>query len=97
MDVLNDDSAIVRLQALQTMHHMAVHGHLKVQEMHMHMVRVWLVLGYLLKIFVFRIWDERKSSFQSFFCRDQCHKFESSIFLFTAGGSLFIISVVLDS
>ncbi|GJZ97634.1 protein SIEL isoform X1 [Tanacetum coccineum] len=37
MDVLNDDSAIVRLQALQTMHHMAVLGHLKVQEMHMHM------------------------------------------------------------
>ncbi|GKA83637.1 protein SIEL [Tanacetum coccineum] len=40
MDVLNDDSAIVRLQALRTMHHMDVLGHLKVQEMHMHMVRV---------------------------------------------------------
>nr|GEW12728.1 hypothetical protein [Tanacetum cinerariifolium] len=37
MDMLNDDSAIVRLQALQTMHHMAVLGHLKVQEMHMYM------------------------------------------------------------
>ncbi|CAI9287382.1 unnamed protein product [Lactuca saligna] len=37
MDVLNDDSVVVRLQALETMHHMAVYGHLKVQEMHMHM------------------------------------------------------------
>lgn len=37
MDVLNDDSTVVRLQALETMHHMAVFGHLKVQEMHMHM------------------------------------------------------------
>ncbi|KAK9057864.1 hypothetical protein SSX86_022703 [Deinandra increscens subsp. villosa] len=37
MDVLNDDSAVVRLRALETMHHIAVSGHLKVQEMHMHM------------------------------------------------------------
>ncbi|KAM0051739.1 putative armadillo-like helical protein [Helianthus debilis subsp. tardiflorus] len=37
MDVLNDDSTVVRLQALETMHHMAVFGNLKVQEMHMHM------------------------------------------------------------
>ncbi|GKC61733.1 hypothetical protein Tco_1089331, partial [Tanacetum coccineum] len=44
MDVLNDDSVIVRLQAPHTMHHMAILGHLKVQEMHMHIVRVWLVL-----------------------------------------------------
>lgn len=37
MDVLNDDSTIVRLQVLETIHHMAVCGHLKVKEMHMHM------------------------------------------------------------
>lgn len=37
MDVLNDDSTVVRLQALETMHHMAVFGHLKVQETHVHM------------------------------------------------------------
>ncbi|XP_071689786.1 protein SIEL isoform X2 [Rutidosis leptorrhynchoides] len=37
MDVLNDDSIIVRLQVLETMHHMAVFGHLKLKEMHMHM------------------------------------------------------------
>ncbi|XP_076913530.1 protein SIEL-like [Bidens hawaiensis] len=37
MDVLNDDSTVVRLKALETMHHMAVFGHLKVQDMHMHM------------------------------------------------------------
>nr|XP_043611139.1 protein SIEL [Erigeron canadensis] len=37
MDVLNDDSTIVRLQALETMHHMAAFGHLKVQEVHLHM------------------------------------------------------------
>ncbi|KAL8259241.1 hypothetical protein R6Q59_027194 [Mikania micrantha] len=37
MDVLNDDSIVVRLGALETMHHIAVSGHLKVQEMHMHM------------------------------------------------------------
>ncbi|KAD1053246.1 hypothetical protein E3N88_43367 [Mikania micrantha] len=36
MDVLNDDSIVVRLGALETMHHIAVSGHLKVQEMHMH-------------------------------------------------------------
>ncbi|KAI3666886.1 hypothetical protein L6452_41926 [Arctium lappa] len=43
MDVLNDDSTVVRLQALETMHHMAVFGHLKVQEMHMHMAMVPLI------------------------------------------------------
>ncbi|KAJ7950055.1 protein SIEL [Quillaja saponaria] len=37
MDVLNDDSLVVRLQALETMHHMAVCDSLKVQETHMHM------------------------------------------------------------
>ncbi|KAL4587171.1 hypothetical protein LXL04_000038 [Taraxacum kok-saghyz] len=37
MDVLNDDSVAVRLQALETVHHMAVYGHLQVQEKHMHM------------------------------------------------------------
>ncbi|KAL8259226.1 hypothetical protein R6Q59_027179 [Mikania micrantha] len=37
MDVLNDDSIVVRLGALETMHHIAVSGHLKVQEMHLHM------------------------------------------------------------
>lgn len=43
MDVLNDDSVVVRLQALETMHHMAVYGHVKVQEMHMHMVSFLLI------------------------------------------------------
>lgn len=38
MDVLNDDSMVVRLQALETMHHMAIRNLLKVQEKHMHMV-----------------------------------------------------------
>ncbi|XVE76627.1 hypothetical protein DITRI_Ditri12bG0188600 [Diplodiscus trichospermus] len=36
MDMLNDDSTLVRLQALDTMHHMATSDHLKVEEMHMH-------------------------------------------------------------
>lgn len=44
MDMLNDDSTVVRLRSLETMHHMAVSGHLKVQEMHMHMVSFLLVL-----------------------------------------------------
>jgi integrator complex subunit 4 len=38
IDVLNDDSIFVRLQALETMLHMATFGHLKVQGTHMHMV-----------------------------------------------------------
>ncbi|CAL5335222.1 unnamed protein product [Camellia sinensis] len=38
VDVLNDDSMVVRLQALETMHCMALFDHLKVQETHMHMV-----------------------------------------------------------
>lgn len=38
MDVLNDDSMFVRLQALETMLHMATYGLLKVQGTHMHMV-----------------------------------------------------------
>ena len=37
-DMLNDDSVVVRLQALETMHHMAVNGCLKLQEKHVHMV-----------------------------------------------------------
>lgn len=38
VDVLNDDSIVVRLQALETMHHMAKFGHLKLQEAHLDMV-----------------------------------------------------------
>ncbi|KAI4356079.1 hypothetical protein L6164_000129 [Bauhinia variegata] len=37
MDVLNDDSMVVRLEALETMHCMAISGRLKVQEKHLHM------------------------------------------------------------
>ncbi|KAK4268527.1 hypothetical protein QN277_025174 [Acacia crassicarpa] len=37
MDVLNDDSVVVRLQALKTMYYMAISGCLKVQEKHLHM------------------------------------------------------------
>ncbi|GER55763.1 integrator complex subunit [Striga asiatica] len=37
MDMLIDDSDIVRLQALETLHHMAIHEHLKVEESHLHM------------------------------------------------------------
>lgn len=37
MDVLNDDSMFVRLEALETMLHMATYGRLKVQGTHMHM------------------------------------------------------------
>ncbi|GLT89368.1 hypothetical protein SLE2022_073510 [Rubroshorea leprosula] len=36
MDMLNDDSRSVRLQALETMHQMATCDHLKVEETHMH-------------------------------------------------------------
>lgn len=50
MDVLNDDSTIVRLQVLETMHHMAVCGHLKVKEMHMHMVSFSLPFTFSLYI-----------------------------------------------
>ncbi|KAA8517473.1 hypothetical protein F0562_017766 [Nyssa sinensis] len=35
MDMLNDDSIVVRLTALETMHHMAIFDCLKVQETHM--------------------------------------------------------------
>ncbi|KAL8259239.1 hypothetical protein R6Q59_027192 [Mikania micrantha] len=52
MDVLNDDSIVVRLGARETMHHLAVSGHLKVQEMHMHMVNFWLVIAYIVLILV---------------------------------------------
>lgn len=38
VDVLNDDSVAVRLQAMETMHHMAKFGHLKLQEAHLDMV-----------------------------------------------------------
>ena len=38
MDMLNDDSVVVRLLALETMHHMAMYDCLKVQEGHLHMV-----------------------------------------------------------
>lgn len=38
IDVLNDDSVVVRLQALETLHHMATSDCLKVQETHLHMV-----------------------------------------------------------
>lgn len=38
MDVLNDDSMVVRLEALETVHHMATADCLEVQETHMHMV-----------------------------------------------------------
>ncbi|KAL6534441.1 hypothetical protein OROHE_013366 [Orobanche hederae] len=38
MDMLNDDSLFVRLQALETLHHMAMHDHLKVEESHVHML-----------------------------------------------------------
>uniref|UniRef100_A0A9I9CKK5 Integrator complex subunit 4/Protein SIEL C-terminal Ig-like domain-containing protein n=1 Tax=Cucumis melo TaxID=3656 RepID=A0A9I9CKK5_CUCME len=37
MDMLNDDSVSVRLQALETLHHMAKSNCLKLQEAHMHM------------------------------------------------------------
>ncbi|OIV98566.1 hypothetical protein TanjilG_12152 [Lupinus angustifolius] len=37
MDMLNDDSVVVQLQALETLHHMAINGFLKLQEIHLHM------------------------------------------------------------
>lgn len=37
MGILDDDSMTVRLQALDTLHHIARFGHLKVQQPHMHM------------------------------------------------------------
>ncbi|KAG4152644.1 hypothetical protein ERO13_D04G135400v2 [Gossypium hirsutum] len=36
MDMLNDDSTVVRLQALDTIHHMATSNHLKVEKIHIH-------------------------------------------------------------
>ena len=38
MDMLNDNSMVVRLEALETLHHMGTSDCLNVQEMHMHMV-----------------------------------------------------------
>lgn len=38
ISMLNDDSVVVRLQALETLHHMATHDHLKVTESHLHVV-----------------------------------------------------------
>ncbi|KAL8140738.1 hypothetical protein V2J09_006759 [Rumex salicifolius] len=35
MDVMNDDSVKVRMQALETVHHMALHNHLKLQQEHL--------------------------------------------------------------
>ncbi|XP_073149060.1 protein SIEL [Henckelia pumila] len=37
MDILNDDSLAVRLQALETLHHISLCGLLKVEESHLHM------------------------------------------------------------
>lgn len=37
MDMLNDDSMVVRLQTLETMHRMAINSCLKLQEKHLHM------------------------------------------------------------
>ncbi|GFP92786.1 protein siel [Phtheirospermum japonicum] len=37
MDMLNDYSVVVRLQALEALHNMAMLGHLKVEESHLHM------------------------------------------------------------
>ncbi|XP_028240544.1 protein SIEL isoform X3 [Glycine soja] len=37
MDVLNDESEVVRLQSLETLHHMAINGRLKLLEKHLHM------------------------------------------------------------
>lgn len=42
MDMLNANSMVVRLEALETLHHMATYECLNVQEIHMHMVRVSL-------------------------------------------------------
>lgn len=38
VDMLNDDSVTVRLQALETMHIMVTCEHLKLEDTHMHMV-----------------------------------------------------------
>lgn len=43
MDMLNDDTSIVRLQTLHTMYKMAAYDRLKVQERHMHMFLSLLV------------------------------------------------------
>ncbi|TKY65757.1 SIEL protein [Spatholobus suberectus] len=37
MEVLNDDSVVVRLQALETMHHMAINGRFKLREKHLYL------------------------------------------------------------
>lgn len=48
MDMLNDDSTVVRLQALDTIHHMATSDHLKVEKIHIHRV-MFLLLFFPLK------------------------------------------------
>ncbi|KAL8039033.1 hypothetical protein ABFX02_10G009000 [Erythranthe guttata] len=45
MQILNEDSVVVRLQALETLHHMAMHDHLKVEESHLDMFFGALVDG----------------------------------------------------
>lgn len=41
MDILNDDSLVVQLQALETLHHISLCGQLKVEESHLHMFNGW--------------------------------------------------------
>lgn len=43
MDILNDDSLVVQLQALETLHHISLCGQLTVEESHLHMVKAWLI------------------------------------------------------
>ncbi|KAL7095209.1 hypothetical protein ACP275_10G010000 [Erythranthe tilingii] len=45
MQILNEDSVVVRLQALETLHHMAMHDLLKVEESHLDMFFGALVDG----------------------------------------------------
>ncbi|XP_047330619.1 protein SIEL [Impatiens glandulifera] len=43
MDMVNDDSMVVRLKVLETMHYMATSNHLNMQETHIHMFLFMLV------------------------------------------------------
>ena len=73
MDMLNDDSMAVRLEALETLHHMATFECLHVQEIHMHMVsfpvliyksRINIAFGRIFRCSITSVhFDEDKKSF----------------------------------
>ncbi|KAJ6778037.1 hypothetical protein OIU74_001930 [Salix koriyanagi] len=70
MDMLNDDSMAVRLEALEALHHMATFDCLNVQEIHMHMFLGSLLDSYYPFMASFRTWRDilRMKLMSSLFC-----------------------------